>query len=188
MTQPPSSHDTPGTLDRWIAEESAVQERRARGGASAAVASREQIVALTGLQQMEAMLRGELPHAAMGQTLDFLLVQVGDGTAVFQGRPGPRLLNPMGMVHGGWFATMLDSALGCAVHTTLPPGKAFTTTDLHVHMVRGIAPTVARVRSEGRVLHRGRQLVTAEARLLGPDGTLYAHGTTSCMVLDIRNR
>lgn len=186
MTQTKIADDV---LDRWIAEEESILgRRRVPDSGTDMPVSRERIAAMTGLQQMEAMLRGDLPPAAMGRTLDFLLVEAGDGAAVFQGRPGPRLLNPMGMVHGGWFATMLDSALGCAVHTTLPPGKAFTTTDLHVHMVRGIAPTIARVRAEGRVLHRGRQLVTAEARLVGPDGALYAHGTTSCMVLDVRNR
>ena len=104
---------------------------------------------------------------------------------MFQGTPGPQLLNPMGSVHGGWFATLLDSALGCAVHTTMPPGRGYTTAELGVNMVRAISTKVPRVRAIGQVIHAGRQLATAEARLVGPDGTLYAHATTTCLVFEL---
>jgi uncharacterized protein (TIGR00369 family) len=106
------------------------------------------------------------------------------GTAVFQGRPQYRHYNPMGMVHGGWFATMLDSALGCAVHSTLPAGKAFTTLELKVNMVRGLNDRVPLVRAEGTVIHAGRQVATAEGRIVGADGRLYAHATTTCLIFD----
>jgi uncharacterized protein (TIGR00369 family) len=105
---------------------------------------------------------------------------------VFQGAPGADHLNPMGTVHGGWYATFLDSALGCAVHTMMPAGRGYTTAELSVNLVKGIGPKVQRVRAEGRVLHCGRQLATAEAKLLGPDGTLYAHATTTCLVFEMR--
>ena len=100
-------------------------------------------------------------------------------------RPGPQLLNPMGGIHGGWYATLLDSALGCAVHTMMPAGRAYTTAELSVNLVRAIPPSLPRVRAVGDVVHCGRQLATAEARLVGPDGTLYAHGTTTCLVFEL---
>mgnify|MGYP006152656813 CR=1 FL=1 len=96
-----------------------------------------------------------------------------------------RHLNPMGSVHGGWFATLLDSALGCAVHTMMPPGRGYTTADLSVKLVKALTPKVQRVRAIGQVVHCGRQLATAEARLVGPDGTLYAHASTACLVFDM---
>ena len=114
------------------------------------------------------MLRGELPSAPIARTLDFQLIEVGDGRAVFQGTPGPAHLNPMGTVHGGWYATLLDSALAGAVQSKMPPGRAYTTAELGVNLVKAIGPKVQRVRAEGRVLHSGRQLATAEARLVGP--------------------
>jgi uncharacterized protein (TIGR00369 family) len=94
----------------------------------------------------------------------------------------------MGTVHGGWFATLLDSALGCAVHTKMPPGRAYTTAELSVNIVRALTPKVQRVRAIGRVIHCGRQLATAEAQLVGPDGTLYAHATTTCLVFDMHHK
>ena len=107
------------------------------------------------------------------------------GRAVFQGTPGPAHLNPMGTIHGGWYATLLDSALGCAVHTMMPAGRGYTTAELGVNLVRAIGPKAPRVRAEGKVIHCGRQLATAEGRLYGPDGTLYAHATTTCLVFDL---
>jgi uncharacterized protein (TIGR00369 family) len=114
-----------------------------------------------------------------------MLVEVGPGRAVFQGTPGPAHFNPMGGIHGGWYATLLDSALGCAVHTLMSPGRAYTTAELSVNLVRAIGPSVQRVRAIGQVLHAGRQLATAEARLVGPDGTLYAHATATCLVFEL---
>jgi uncharacterized protein (TIGR00369 family) len=184
MQQPaPPSADT---LAQWIAEEESVLQAWRTADGVAAPAPPDP--AWTGLEQMQALMRGGLRRASIGETLSFLPIRIEAGRAVFQGRPGPHLLNPMGMVHGGWFATLLDSALGCAVHSTLPPGTAYTTTDLQVRMVRGIAPDVPRVRAEAWTVHRGRQIVTAEARLTGPDGRLHAHGSASCLVLPARPR
>lgn len=177
------THDP--TLDAWLAQEAAVRAATAPGPGPG-VASREQLAGLNGLQMMQAMLAGRLPFAAIGRTLDFLLVEVGEGRAVFQGQPGPAHFNPMGGIHGGWYATLLDSAMGCAVHTRMPEGRGYTTAELSVNLVRAIGPQVQRVRAEGRVIHCGRQLATAEGRLVGPDGTLYAHGTTTCLVFEMR--
>lgn len=171
-------------LEAWLAQE---RETRARldAGAGCGVARPEQVAGRSGLELLQAMLRGELPYPPIARTLDFQLLEVGEGRAVFQGAPGPGHLNPMGGIHGGWYATLLDSALGCAVHTMMPPGRGYTTAELGVNLVKAIGTKVQRVRAEGRVLHCGRQLATAEARLVGPDGTLYAHATTTCLVFEV---
>lgn len=171
------------TLQRWLAEEAEVRQRLQT---EAGLATRNQIEGLTGLQQMQAMLSGQLPPPPISQTLDFTLMSVSDGEAVFQGRPLFRHYNPLGTVHGGWFATLLDSALGCAVHTTMPVGRAYTTLEFKVNLVRALTEKVPAVRAVGRVLHRGRQVSTAEANLVGHDGTLYAHASTTCIVFDAR--
>ena len=175
---------TTSVLEQWLEQENAVRERLAQGPGPG-VSSREQVAGKTGLQLMQGLLGGELPFATIAQTLDFMLVEVGEGRAVFQGRPGPGHLNPMGTVHGGWFATLLDSALGCAVHTLMPAGRGYTTSQLGLNIVKAIGPKVQRVRAIGQVLHCGRQLATAEARLVGPDGTLFAHATTTCLVFEL---
>jgi len=171
-------------LEHWLAQEREILALL-DAGPGPGVATRAQIAGLTGLQQMQAMLRGGLPYAAIAKTLDFLIVEVEEGRAIFQGTPGAAHLNPMGSVHGGWFATLLDSALGCAVHTCMLPGRGYTTAELGINMVKALTPRVQRVRAEGRVIHCGRQLATAEARLVGPDGTLYAHATTTCLVFEL---
>ena len=174
--------DAEATLARWHEEAAAVRSRR--GGIG--VARPEQVEGLSGMQVFEAMLAGRLPAPPIGQTLDFELVQVEPGMAVFQGRPGPAHYNPMGTVHGGWFSTQLDSAVGCAVHSTLPAGKAYTTLELKINIVRALSERVPLVRAEGRVVHGGSQVATAEGRLVGPDGKLYAHASTTCLVFDAR--
>lgn len=182
---PPGAADRPSELDAWLAAEAAQRERNERGPGPG-VAAREVVLSIDGLTLMQRMLAGELPSASIARTLDFMLVEVSSGRAVFQGRPGPTLLNPMGGIHGGWYATLLDSALGCAVHTMMPVGRAYTTAELSVNLVRAIPLNLARVRAEGKVIHCGRQLATADARLYGPDGTLFAHATTTCLVFELR--
>lgn len=174
---------TTSQLDAWIAEERQVAER-IENGPGPGLARPEQIAGKTGLETMQAMLNGETPFAAIAKTLDFMLLSVGPGLAVFQGTPLAQHLNPLGTIHGGWAATLLDSALGCSVHTMMPPGRGYTTAELSVNYVKGLTPKVQRVRAEGKVIHCGRQLATAEARLVGPDGTLYAHATTTCLVFE----
>ena len=174
-------------LARWIEEENAVVAQL-EAGPGPGVPSFEQIEGKAGLDVMQDMLAGRLPYAAIAKTLDFLVMEVRPGVAVFQGTPLPRHLNPLGTVHGGWVATLLDSALGCAIHTLMPAGRGYTTAELGVNYVKGLTPKVQRVRAEGKVIHCGRQLATAEARLVGPDGTLYAHATTTCLVFEMVKR
>lgn len=168
------------TLKLWQdAEESA----RARFGARG-VATPQQLRGLTGLEQMQKLLSGDFPPSPISETMDFALMSVEFGRAIFQGRPSPKLLNPLGTVHGGWYATMLDSAVGCAVHTALPVGRAYTTLELKMNIVRSISLKVPLVRAEGYTVHVGRQVATAEGRLFGADGTLYAHASTTCLVFE----
>jgi len=172
------------TIETWLAEEAEVL-RRLEAGPGPGLASPEQIAGKTGLEVMQAMLQGHIPYAAIAKTLDFTIMAASAGRVLFQGTPLAQHLNPLGSIHGGWVATLLDSALGCSVHTMMPPGRGYTTAELSVNYVKALTPRVARVRAEGKVIHCGRQLATAEARLFGPDGTLYAHATTTCLVFEM---
>ncbi|MEU6865555.1 PaaI family thioesterase [Streptomyces sp. NPDC046876] len=142
------------------------------------------LLGMTGLEILRAAHEGALPAASIMSTLGFRLTEVGEGRAVFEGDPGGHLLNPMGTVHGGFLATLLDSALGSAVMTRLPAGSTYTTVQLGVHMIRPVLSDTPTLRCEGTALHVGRTTATAEARIIGThDGRLYAHGTTTCAVL-----
>lgn len=176
---------TDDTLARWLAEDELLRARHA--GRAPAPIPPEAARGRPGLDVLRDMIEGRLPAPPITQVLDFILVQVEPGRAVFQGRPSAAFLNPMGGLHGGWYATLLDSCVGCAVHTTMPIGRAYTTLELKLNLVRAIGPEVRLVRAEGRVVHGGRQVATAEGRLVGPDGKLYAHATTTCLVFDQPN-
>lgn len=167
------------TLMRWEADEARVRARLAPPG----VARPEDLIHRTGLQMFEGIRDGELPSVPIGAALDFWPIEFEPGRMVFQGRPSARFMNPMGTIHGGWIAAMLDSAVACAVHTTLPAGKAYTTAELKISYVRALTPKVRLVRAEGKIINSGRQVGFAEGRLVGPDGKLYAHATTTCVVL-----
>lgn len=138
---------------------------------------------MTGLAALQAMLAGELPGPTITRTLNFALVEVDPGRAVFAGEPTVDFLNPHGSVHGGWAATLLDSALGCAVHTTLGIGERYTTVEMKVNYLRPIFPgKPARLICEGKVINRGRTLALSEARLVDLEGRLYAHASETCMI------
>lgn len=141
---------------------------------------------LAGLDYMKLMIAGEIPPPPIAKTLGFLLVHVEHGYAVFEGEGQEWHYNPIGVVHGGLAATILDSALGCSVHTSLPQGVAYTTSQLNVNLVRAITKDTGKLRCEGRVIHSGRQLATAEATLKDMNGKLYAHGTTTCLVFPLK--
>ena len=176
------------TKAAWTEELDAVHRRAMAAGAKPGVASPQQLQGKSGLQVMQAMLAGELPFPHIMQTLDYSLVQVDKGHAVFQGVPQLMHYNPLGSVHGGWYATLLDSALGCAVHTMLEPGQGYTTAELGIHIVRAASHQSGPLRAIGHVVHVGRQLATAEARVVGADGKLYAHGSTTCLVFAAAGR
>ena len=167
-------------IERWRTDEAAVRTHLR----SVDLGSQGDVVNRSGMEVFKAIFAGELPPAPIGETLDFVPIHMEPGHAVFQGRPLRRHYNPLGTVHGGWFATLLDSAVGCAIHATLPAGKVFTTLELKVNMVRALNDSVALVRAEGKVIHVGRQVATAEGRIVGPDGKLYAHATTTCLIFD----
>ena len=150
------------------------------------VASREETAGLSGIEMLRAMLAGRLPGPPMSQTLGFRLTEVGDGTVVFEGQPGPHLLNPLGSVHGGWALTLIDSATGCSVHSRLPAGLGYTTVETKVNMTRPILADAGTVRTEGRVVSMGRQIATAEAYIYSADRKLLAHGTSTVMILQPR--
>jgi uncharacterized protein (TIGR00369 family) len=139
---------------------------------------------LSGLEYMRLMIDGELPAPPIAMLMGILLVEVSEGRATFRGVPGEQHLNPIGSVHAGFAATLLDSALGCAVHSTLPAGVGYTTLELSVNLVRGITPDTGPVLCEGSVLHAGRSTATADARLTQEaTGKLLAHAKATCLVL-----
>jgi uncharacterized protein (TIGR00369 family) len=140
---------------------------------------------MAGLEYMEAVGSGELPPPPIAVLMRMQPIEVEPGRAVFEGEPGEEHYNPIGVVHGGYAATLLDSALGCAVHTTLPAGAGYTTLALEVRMVRPLTRDIARVHAEGEVLYRGRRQATAQARLTDPEtGKLLAHATATCLIIE----
>ena len=140
-----------------------------------------------GLKAMQDLLSGELPAPPMSKTLKFGLSEVEEGRVVFKGLPTEEHLNPLGTVHGGWTATIMDSALGCAVFTTVKPGEAYTTVEFKVNLVRPLLPDMGEVFCEGRIVHRGRTIATSEAWLRDRNGKLLAHGTETCAIFPIAN-
>jgi uncharacterized protein (TIGR00369 family) len=138
---------------------------------------------LSGLEVMTLVAAGALPPPGIAGLLGMRLEEVAEGRAVFTLEPDDRMLNPIGSVHGGIAATLLDSCMGCAVHTTLPARSSYTTAQLNLHYVRGMRPGMGEVRATGTVVHAGRRQVTAEGRLVDGEGRLLAHGTTTCLVL-----
>ncbi|MGP5297183.1 PaaI family thioesterase [Psychrobacter sp. van23A] len=169
------------TIATWEAEETRIREKLG----DADVIPLSDLTTRSGMDIFNAMFAGELPHPPIGLTLDYTPIHMEKGIAVFQGRPKRHHYNPLGTVHGGWFCTLLDSAVGCAVHTLLPAGKTYTTLEIKVNMVRALTVATPLVRAEGKVIHAGRRTATAEGKIVGPDGKLYAHATTTCIILDV---
>lgn len=138
---------------------------------------------MTGLQSLQAMLEGALPHPTLARILCFSLAEIEFGRAVLIGDPNGDHLNPHGTVHGGWAASVLDTALGYATHSTLTMGERFTTVDLAIKYLRPIiVGKTGQLRCTGTIINRGRTLVLGEARLVDKAGKLYAHATSTCMV------
>jgi uncharacterized protein (TIGR00369 family) len=147
------------------------------------VADRAEVRLLTGREFLQAMLDGRLPAPPIAETLSFWLTEIGDGLAV-EGETGPHLLNPLGIVHGGWALTLIDSAAGCAAHTLLQAGASYATIETKANFSRPIAEDSGRVRAEGRAVGRGRRVISCEARVVDAKGRLLAHGTSTLMVLE----
>ena len=144
------------------------------------------LASLSGLDLIKAMISGSGPAPSISRTLGFRLVEADRGRAVFEGTPGPNVLNPLGQVHGGYALTLIDSAAGCAVHTELDAGVGYTTVETKVNFTRPLPKDGSIVRCEGRVLSRGRTIATADAYLRDSAGKLLAHGTSTLIILGAR--
>lgn len=141
----------------------------------------------TGLELLQRVVAGDYPAPGIGATMNFALVEVSEGRAVFQGLPGPRHFNPLGSIHGGWAATVLDSALGCCIHTLLARGEGYSTVEMKVNYLRPISEKTGIVTCEGKIVSKGRTLAVSEARLTDANGKLLAIGTETCAIFPIAN-
>src|SRR5262249_35834897 len=135
-----------------------------------------------GLGFLRAIMAGELPLPPIMDTLGFRLVDAGQGFTAFEGVPEFRHYNPIGAVHAGFAATLLDSSVYCAIHSTLAKGETATTLEIKINLVRALTTETGQVRAEGRVIHRGRTTATSEGTLRDAGGKLYAHATTTCII------
>ncbi|HWD22695.1 MAG TPA: PaaI family thioesterase [Burkholderiales bacterium] len=142
--------------------------------------------AMSGLEFLRAICDGRLPAPPIARLLGFRLVEVDAGHAAFEVMPGEQHYNPIGLVHGGLAMTLLDSAMGCAVHTRMPAGGGYTTLEAKTNLTRPITAQTGLLRAVGKVLHAGARVATAEGRLVDSSGKLYAHASTTCMVLGSR--
>jgi uncharacterized protein (TIGR00369 family) len=143
----------------------------------------EVVRGMSGLELLLGIVGGKFPRAPISDTLGFQLVEVERGRAVFQGEPRPEQRNPIGSVHGGWAATLLDSCMACAVHSLLPAGQGYTTLEFKLNLVRPIFPGTGQLRAEGKIVNAGRTVATSEGRLFDAAGKLYAHGTETCLIM-----
>jgi uncharacterized protein (TIGR00369 family) len=144
----------------------------------------DQVRSMAGIEFLQAIRDGRLPPAPIAQLLGMRLTEVGRGHAVFEATPAEQHYNPIGVVHGGLALTLLDSAMACAVQTQLPAGTGYTTLEVKVNLVRAITADTGRIRAIGKIVHAGNRVATAEGRLEDAAGKLYAHGTTTCIILN----
>jgi len=136
-----------------------------------------EVAGMTGREMLQAMIDRKIPAPPIAQTLNFWIVEVGDGSCVFEGETKPDFLNPLGTIHGGWALTLIDTVTGVAGHTLLPAGVGYATVETKANFTRAIRPDTGRVRAEGSVVTRGRQIISAEGRVLDSEGRVLAHGT-----------
>ena len=146
------------------------------------VVSPEVLLSYDGLDFLQSMIAGKNPNPPICKVLNFHLAQADKGRVEFEGLPDASYYNPIGTVHGGWAATLLDSAMACAIFSTLAKGEAWTTLELKINFVRPLSKDTGVLRAEGRLIHRGRTLATADGDLKDKAGKLYAHGSTTCMI------
>jgi uncharacterized protein (TIGR00369 family) len=169
------------TREEWRAIIAKTGSRKSASG----VSTLETIRSMSGLDFLRAIADGRLPHAPISDTLGFHLVEATKGHAVFIGEPKHDFYNPIGSVHGGWAATLLDSCMACAVHTAVPAGQGYTTVEFKLNCVRPVMPNSGPLRAEGKVINAGRTIATSEGRLVDAGGKLYAHGTETCLIFPL---
>ena len=175
------ANDADATLELWLAREREVRLLMAPPGKIPT----EELARTSGVEFVERIGRGEVPSPPIMHTLDFVPVEVERGHVVFQGTPKPDYYNPIGSVHGGYIATLLDSALGCAVHTMLERGYGYTTLELKVNYVRPLTDKTGPVRAEAHVINVSRQVGVAQGRLVDAAGRMYAWGSTTCLIFPL---
>jgi uncharacterized protein (TIGR00369 family) len=139
---------------------------------------------MSGLELLQGMIAGRFPGPPIMQLFGFRIAEVESGRAVFESVPEFKHYNPLGTVHGGYAATLLDSCMGCAVHSTLPKGVGYTTLEFKVSLIRALTVDTGPVRAEGKTISSGRRVATAEGRLTDARGRLLAHATTTCLVFE----
>jgi uncharacterized protein (TIGR00369 family) len=146
----------------------------------------EEVAGRSGLDFLRAIISGELPRPPINKALNFWLAEAEQGRAVFEGEPTEEHFNPIGTVHGGWAATLLDSALACAVQTTLKPGQIYTSVEMKLNFDRPVMPGKGVMRCEATVVQAGSRIATSEGRLVDQAGKLLAHGTETCLIMEAR--
>ena len=156
-----------------------------RTKATIGIVSIEELAAAPGLDLLRGIIDGRYPIPPIAELLGFHLAEVDFGRAVFRSTPEFKHYNPLGTVHGGYAATLLDSCMGCAIHSTLPVGVGYTTLEFKVTLIRAITDETGVVTAEGHILNSGRRAASAEGRLTDAKGRLLAHGTTTCLVFDL---
>lgn len=149
------------------------------------VAPLETLKSMSGLEFLQALIDRRLPAPPITRTLGFLLTEVAEGRALFRGQPTFEHYNPIGSVHGGWAATLLDSCMGCAVQSTLPQGSGYTTLEFKINLVRGMTDKTGPVEAEGTIVQSGRRVGVAEGRITDGEGRLLAFGTTTCLIFPL---
>jgi uncharacterized protein (TIGR00369 family) len=171
------------TNDRaFLAAASSSERERDVNERSYGVTPTEQILTYDGLGFLQALVDGKLPAPPIAETLGFDLVHVETGKAVFEGLPTFKHYNPIGVVHGGFTMTLMDSCMACAIQTTLAKGEIYTTLEVKVNLVRAITKDTGLIRATGRLIHRGRTTGTSEGDVRDAAGNLLAHGTTTCLI------
>ena len=176
-----SAHAGQQRRDEWLRLEAEVRARSKAEG----VLSLENLRENSGLELFRKLIAGELPRPPISDTLGFYMVHAEKGHVIFQGTPQHRHYNPIGSVHGGFHATLLDSCVACAIQSTLEAGQGYTTIELKVNYIRALTDRVGPVRAEGRVIHAGKQIGTAEGKLVDSEGKLYAHAITTCLIFNV---
>lgn len=168
-------------IQAWLAEAADMRSRLAAPG----TLSLKEVAGMSPQEFFDGIGNGTLPSPPINVPMAMVPVEWSSGHFIFQGEPDATHYNPLGSVHGGYIATMLDSAMGCAIHTLLSKGQGYTTTDLRISYIRALTTAVGPVRAEGRIIHNGRSTALAEGRLYDVDDKLYAVGSTTCLIMNM---
>ena len=159
-----------------------------RAERSYGVVPRETLLGTSGRAFLQSLIDGEHPHPPFSRSTGIHIAAVDDGRARFVGTPSEAFFNPLGTVHGGWTSAILDSAMACAVHSTLKAGEAYTSLEMKINFVRPVLPSSGELTCEGVVIHRGATIATSEGRLVDAKGRILAHGTETCLIFPAEGR